>query len=904
MAKTFKEVMADAGISMDFQACGTAPVEMVNREILIEPHERVKKLKAIFMQTLSSANNEFTYWYTREYMKLDNEIPVVRRAQALKRAFSHLTPVIFPGEKLVMHKAAYFRGSFPMPWLSEGFYVAKEDELYQDAMKRGSASADEHSKFGQGGGNVVKSFGKVVSIAGKFGMRQEEIPALLRLAKMWVGKSVDDIGHKYEQMVPNYETKEAIMRSIVCMFDSGYTLPQGREVINYYYPLEYGFDGIIRIAREMKDKVAGRADGDGMVGMNRLYNYEAVILACEGVQQWILNYAKEARCLEGLEKDATQRAEYKEIAECLEWIAHNPPRTFREAFQMIETIHLTVLNEDAISGMSPGRIGQVLYPYFEQDIAAGRITEDEVLELLELDRLVKTSIDCFASMGVVGGVLSGNTFNTVSVGGLDKDGRSAANRLEYLILKAAASNAMPQSTIALLYDEKLPEDFLMLAAEVIKTGAGYPAFMNNHVGQQFIMNHYGPEGMTLEESRAWAIGGCLESSAGCWKPLHLNGKEYWIPGGCGQPTSVGVHFVSMPKILELVLTNGMDTRTNQRVFEAHDRALNTYEELWDQFKLYWQEACDVLALTNNVQHDVWRKNNMAVFNSMLKPDCLDSGHLINELGYRYNATFNVESTGTITCVNSLAAIKKLVYDDKSVTLEELKEGMFANFGFKTAHEVNSFSIADQQKCETDSGKWNKLHFMCLQAPKYGNDDPYADAILTEWENFFCPDCYRYESLYGHPMYACQISVSTHGAMGSATLASADGRLSGTTFADASMSAYPGTDRNGPFALMTSATVWDHAASQNSQLNIKIHPSAIMGTEGARKLVDLTRAYMRRGGFHVQYNVVDSKMLRDAQAHPENYRDLMVRVAGFTQYWVEIGKAVQDELIARTEYEGI
>ena len=152
----------------------------------------------------------------------------------------------------------------------------------------------------------------------------------------------DDIGHKYEQMVPNYETKEAIMRFIVCMFDFGYTLPQGREVINYYYPLEYGFDGIIRIAREMKDKVAGRADGDGMVGMNRLYNYEAVILACEGVQQWILNYAKEVRCLEGLEKDVTQRAEYKEIAECLEWIAHNPPRTFREAFQMIETIHLTV----------------------------------------------------------------------------------------------------------------------------------------------------------------------------------------------------------------------------------------------------------------------------------------------------------------------------------------------------------------------------------------------------------------------------------------------------------------------------------------------------------------------------------------------------------------------------------
>jgi len=154
------------------------------------------------------------------------------------------------------------------------------------------------------------------------------------------------------------------------------------------------------------------------------------------------------------------------------------------------------------------------------------------------------------------------------------------------------------------------------------------------------------------------------------------------------------------------------------------------------------------------------------------------------------------------------------------------------------------------------------------------------------------------------MYSCQISVSTHGAMGSATLASSDGRLQGTTFADASMSAYPGTDKKGPYALMNSATIWDHSKSQNSQLNIKIHPSAIKGAEGSKKLIELVRGYMRKGGFHVQFNIVDSKVLKDAQANPMKYRDLMVRVAGFTQYWVEIGKQVQDELIARTEYEGV
>ena len=904
MAKKLKEVLADGGISMDLQSGGKAPEMMVDREVKRAPHPRVKKLKDIYMDTLSSANDEFTYWYTREYMMHDSEIPVIRRAKALKTAFAHSTPAIYPGELLVMRKASYFRGSFPMPWLSEGFYMAHEDEFYQEALKRGSASVDEHSKFGQGGGNVTKSFGKVVSIAGKFGVRQEEIPAMLKLAKMWYGKSVDDLGNKYEKMVPEYKTKEQIMRSIICMFDSGYTLPQGREVINYYYPLEYGFDGIIKMAEELKAKVAGKADGDGMVGMNRLYNYEAVIIATQGLQKWVNNYAKEARRLDKITKDPKQKEEYKGIAERLEWIEHNPPRTFIEAFQMIETIHLAVLNEDAISGMSPGRMGQVLYPYFEQDIEAGRITEDEVLELLELDRVAKTSIDCFASTGVVGGVLSGNTFNNLCVGGLDKDGQSAVNRLEYLILEAGITMAMPQPTLSVLYDEKLPEDFLMLAMEVIKCGTGYPAFMNSRTAQEFLTKQYGVEGMNLEDVRAWAIGGCLETSPGVWKPLHLNGKEYWIPGGAGQPTSVGVHFISMPKVLELTLFNGVDPRTGEKVYEPHNKKLGTYEEVWEQFKLYWQKTCEVLALTNNIQHDIWRKNNMAVINSYLKPDCLDKGHLINELGYRYNGTFSVESAGTITLVNSLAALKKLVYDDKEVSLKTMKEAIKDNFGFKDAREVNSFSLADQEIREDAADKWEKLHFKALQAPKYGNDEKYVDDILLAWENFFCEDATKYESLYGFKMYPCQISVSTHGPMGSATLATPDGRLSGTTFADASMSAFPGTDRNGPYALLNSAATWDQAKSQNSQLNIKIHPTATRGIEGSKKLLDLTRAYMRKGGFHIQYNIVDSKVLQDAQKNPQNYRDLMVRVAGFTQYWVEIGKAVQDELIARTEYEGV
>ncbi|MDQ7827141.1 MAG: 4-hydroxyphenylacetate decarboxylase large subunit [Candidatus Eremiobacteraeota bacterium] len=900
MGKKLSQVLEEAGITIGGDG-GEKRQGGKDREVKREPGARARTLREIYFKTLSSANNEFPYWYCRKYFELDSEIPVVRRARALKEAFSHLTPVIYPGELIVMGRASYYRGSFPMPWLSEGFYMAREDEFYKEAMKRGATSADEHSRFGAGGGNVTESFGKVVSIAGKFGMRAEEVPALLSLARMWHTRSVDDLGHAYEQCVPGYDIKEKIMRSIVCMFDSGYTLPQGREVINYYYPLQYGFDGIKAIAREKMAAVAGNADGDGIAGMNRLYNYKAVIEVTEGIQAWIENYAREARRLAGFSKE--RKKEYIAIADCLEWIAHRPPRTFRDAVQLCWTIHIAVLNEDAISGLSPGRLGQVLYPYYAHDMEKGLITRDEVLELLECQRVKFTCIDCFASMGVVGGVLSGNTFNNLSLGGLDREGKPAANDLELLLLEAGITLAAPQPTLSVLYDERLPEEFLLKAIECVKTGTGYPAFMNNRVAMDFINEHYGPEGMTPREARAWAVGGCLETSPGSWMPLDFEGKRWWIPGGSGQPTSVGVHFISLPKVLELVLFDGVDKRTGERVFPAHGKSLATYEDLFTQFQHYFSMAVEVLTRCNNIQHDVWRKNNMAVFHSLLKPDCLEKGHLINEMGYRYNATFNVESTGTANLVNSLAALRHLVYDSKKLTLDEMKEALLGNFGFKTAQEVNSFSLMDQEKRD-ESGAYDKIHFLCLTSPKYGNDDPYADTILKDWEEWFCSMCRRYESLYGKPLYPCQISVSTHGAMGAATLAGPDGRLSGTTFADGSLSAYPGTDRKGPYALFTSATIWDHSQSQNSQMNLKVHPATVKGMEGARKLLALTRAYMRAGGFHVQYNIVDSTLLKEAQLDPDHNRELMVRVAGFTQYWVEIGKPIQDEVIARTEIEEV
>lgn len=292
---------------------------------------------------------------------------------------------------------------------------------------------------------------------------------------------------------------------------------------------------------------------------------------------------------------------------------------------------------------------------------------------------------------------------------------------------------------------------------------------------------------------------------------------------------------------------------------------------------------------------------MPVCNSLLKADCFKDGQHIGNMGAKYNATINFESCGTVTFINSMVALKKLVFEEKKYTLQEMVEGMLNNFGFESAYETGIFS-PDHRISKPDAKKYEKMFADCINAPKYGNADWYADSELCRYEDYMGEMVKKYYSYYGKPLYLCQISVSTHGAQGFITLATPDGRLAGTTYSDGSVSAAPNTDKHGVYALFESATVYDHSRAQNSQMNLKLHPSAVRGIQGTKKLLEIIRAYMRKGGFHVQFNVVDSNVLRDAQSHPDNYRDLLVRVAGFTQYWCEIGKPIQDEVIYRTEYD--
>lgn len=888
-----QEILKQRGIAMH-------EVENFDKKDIPAAHDSFNKIMETYWDVKISIDMEDPYWYNRVWWENDGDVLIVRRAKAMAAALSHGTPTIYPNEKLVMQKTKNFRGAFPYPWVTASFFNKVAENLMAEVDAPAECEADMVSQVGAGGGNVGKSYGNVISIAKKFGCRKEDIPILVKISKYWEGISVEELSYKYSKMMPDYDLFQKVMDSVICMLDS-YTIPQGREIINYYLPLEYGFDGLIKMCDEKIAETMGEAGTDGVYGMDHGFYYVAMKEICKGMSKWCENYADRAAYLATVETDPKQKAEYLEIVKVMNNIAHKRPASFREALQLTLCCHFGVVNEDPMSGMSIGRIGQVLQPYLEKDLREGVINEDEVLELLELYRIKITALEIFASAGVTGGVLSGNTFNNLSIGGLNKEGLSAVTPLEYLIVEAGMRAKTPEPTLSLLYDEKLPEDFVMKCALCSKLGFGYPAWMSNQGGMNFMLRNYADEGMDLVKARAWCLGGCLESSPGAFQPLHYDGKETWIPGGAGPTASTGIHFLALPKVLELVLTNGYDHRMKRQILPVHNKVLKTYDDVMDQFKAYMRAIGVVVNKANNIQMDIWRKYNMPVVHSLLKAGCFENGLDIGKGGCLYTATINYETTGQVNLINSLASLKKNVFEDKKYTLEEMTDAMLNNFGYKTAWETQVFSL-DTKVATDQTAKYAKIYADCVNAPKYGNDDDYADSIYVDFQDYFPKMVHELTSYYGKPLYLCQISVSTHGPQGMVTMATSDGRLAGLTFADATVSAAAGTDKEGIYALMNSATKWDHSINQNSQLNLKLSPNSVKGYQGTKNLLELIRSYMRRGGFHVQFNVVDSDTLREAQKSPTEYRDLMVRVAGFTQYWCEIGKSIQDEVIYRTEYE--
>lgn len=837
-------------------------------EVLKQPStDRTKALKEMFLDAQVLIDPEFAILYTEGWRKYDGQPFIIRKARALKHALERLTPMINENELLVMQKTRYVRGAIPYTSYSQKFFK----HLFEGSDKE---AGDENMVLK--GGGFASQGKKDIRQIGIFGIHEDDIKPLLEDCEYWEGRCIEDVSDKFlEENYPDNDFLQTCFKTFIFP-PSVVSIMEGRWIPAYDMVVERGIEDLIAECRER----IRNTKLQGWYPSEQVIFWRAVIIALEGALAWCDNYKNLAREQSKKHKDKKRRIELAEIADMLEVIPRKPARNFKEALQAAWLTHLLIQIECPVVGLSPGRWGQLLYPYYKKDIDSGALTDADVLEILENMRFKFECIE-FVSPRSWTALASMNLFQHLVVGGLTPDGKPAENQLEVLMLDAAESFKTCQPTMGILVTPKTSQEFLLKAAECTKIGTGYPAWFNNEKAVKHLLLTHQKEGVTLEDARTCGMGGCVE--------LQMQGNCH----GICHPA-----FINQMKIFECVLNDGVDPRTGETVFDDLG-PINSYQDLWEA----WKKAQLKVV---HCYEDYWsyvmachRHGQTLVFGSAFLHDCIKKGKDLDHKGARYNRTVTILCSGNVNVANSLAALKKTVFDEKRFTLANVRKGMAENFGFKRMDKEGKFSFFQQEK---ESDNWNEMYNALLDAPKYGNDDDYVDDIFVQvWEEYN-EAVESQRSYLGMDWVSAALSISAHGPFGRVTGATPDGRLAGVTLADAILSPFAGTDVNGPLAMLRSATKLDPVPMRSVQLNMKIHPSAVQGVDGSVKLMNLIKRYFEQGGYHIQFNIVDSEMLRDAQKHPEKYRDLIVRVAGFSAYWVELSRAIQDEIIVRTEYE--
>ena len=634
--------------------------------------------------------------------------------------------------------------------------------------------------------------------------------------------------------------------------------PIGGTNVDYGKALNIGLEGVIK---EAKAEIAKLYPGY-LSDFRRVNFLEAVIIVCEAVIAWAERYAELAADMAGKEDDLQRKQELEEIAQICRQVPAKPARSFREAIQSMWFVHLAATIEAHQIGWSPGRFCQYMYPFFKMSRDQGQVSREEAIELLELLFIKFTEIQRHTTATFFQGVQLHQGQN-LNIGGLTPEGNDATNEVDFLVVEAYKRLRLIQPSLTLLWHNKLSPEFLNACVDLVKTGVGQPAFVNCDQAILRLMNHHG---MKLEEAREFSVIACVDAVAS-----HAT-DNIWE--SC----------FNMTKLLELALNNGKDPLTGVQIGiqtgEAKD--FNTYEKLHQALRKQLQYLLPLLRERDLVGLNLATEIIPVPFASALVDDCIKRGKDLLDGGARFSTGDGANALGIIDLANSLAATKKLVFDDKKLTMLQLLDALRANF---------------------EGDKHQKVQRLLLQAPKYGNDDEYVDAIAKEWYDIFCEEHNRFKTHLGEDsIMPYALSVSLHFSMGRVVGALPSGRKAFTALADGSISAVPGTDRTGPTALLNSAVrVLDPIKYATTLLNMKFHPSVLQTREGVAKFLNMITTYMNNGGYHVQFNVVKPETLREAQAHPEDYRGLVVRVAGYSAFFVGLSPEMQEEIIKRTEY---
>ena len=618
--------------------------------------------------------------------------------------------------------------------------------------------------------------------------------------------------------------------------------------------------GLLDIKKDIEDSLARLDFYNDPEALDKQYELEAMAIAADALILYANRHAELARSMAAEEKDPQRKKELEKIAEVCDWVPAHAPRDFWEALQYYWFVHVGVTTEyNTWDSFNPGRLDQNLYPFYKKGLEDGTLTREWAKELLEAFWVKFNNQPAPPKVGVTAEESGTYTdFALINVGGLKPDGSDGANELSYLILDVIEEMRLLQPSSMVQVSAKNPDSLLLRALRIVKTGFGQPSIFNTDAIVQELMR----QGKAVEDARKGGSSGCVEAGA--------FGREAYILTG----------YFNMPKVLEITLNNGVDPRTGKKIgLETGDpRNFSSFEELMSAFEKQMKHFIDIKIRGNNVIEKLFATYLPSPFLSLFIDDCITKGKDYHNGGARYNTRY-IQGVGLGTITDMLTSLKYNVFEQKLVTMDEMLHALSQNFkGYERLrdHLIN-------------------------KTPKFGNDDDYADEQARRVFDLYFNLIDGRPTVCGGKYRINLLPTTVHVYFGKVTGATPDGRLAGEPVSEG-ISPVQGMDRKGPTAVIKSEGKLDHIKTGGTLLNQKFTPQLLADDEGLAKLKDLIRSYFRLMGHHIQFNVVTAETLRDAQRHPEKYRDLIVRVAGYSDYFVDCAKELQDEIIRRTEHQ--
>ena len=597
---------------------------------------------------------------------------------------------------------------------------------------------------------------------------------------------------------------------------------------------------------------------------------QAMDISCDAAILFAERHADLAEKMAAEESDPQRKDELVKIANVCRWVPAHAPRDMQEAIQMYWFVHLgTVTELNGWDCMNPGHIDQHLFPFYQKGIADGTMTREKAKELISCFWIKFNNQPAPPKVGITA-LESGtyNDFTNINIGGIDKNGNNAVNELSYIILEVQEELHELQPGLSIHVSRVTPDEFVMAGAKVIRQGHGYPSVFNPDVYTKELVR----QGKTQEDANEGGCSGCIEVGA--------FGKEAYILTG----------YLNTPKILEITLNNGIDPMTGKKLgLKTGDpRTFTTYEQLYDAYHQQMVYFVNMKLAVNNYIERMFSLYAPATFLSLFIDDCITRGRDYYSGGARYNTTY-IQCTGLGTITDSLSTLKKHVFEDKKFTMDELLKAVGCNWGREDNCQLSTVN------CQLEKMR----QFILNRTPFFGNDDEYADSIAVKVYDDLV------EAIEGHPntrggkTQLNMLSTTCHNYFGSVCGASVNGRLAHFAISDGTSPAH-GADTHGPTAVIKSLGKLDQTKSGGTLLNVRFVPALLKRDEDLRKLVSLIRTYFNMGGHHIQFNIVDTQTLLDAQKQPEEYKDLLVRVAGYSDYFNDMTEQLQNEIIARTE----